>query len=377
MNMKKNTKKIYIYEFILLIFVMLFKFLVIDHFFEYSQYVNIIFWGLLFILLVIIGGFPKDRNYSKRSSVNIVVIILMLYTIIIYILGLFTGFAKSIYSHDFISIIMNISPLIIGIILMELCRYLIFKKNPNIIQIIIFTVLMIFLEVFITIRTFDFDSVEKIFLVVSVIILPIIARQFLYSYITYNISFVPTLIFRIFFKVFPFIPTIVPDLGNYLTAVIGVLLPYLIYKQISKSVLYREKYNIYAKRYFRKFAISFVLILGVGLTILVSGVFKYQIIAVASDSMKPIYARGDAVIFYKEDMKKIKEGDILVFKNNDTLITHRIVSIEKNGNNYKFVTKGDNNDSVDKNNVNGDDVVGVVKYIVKYIGFPTVWFSEQ
>ena len=49
--------------------------------------------------------------------------------------------------------------------------------------------------------------------------------------------------------------------------------------------------------------------------ILVSGITNYQMIAIASNSMYPIYQRGDAVIFKKVEAASIKEGDILVFSN--------------------------------------------------------------
>ena len=111
--------------------------------------------------------------------------------------------------------------------------------------------------------------------------------------------------------------------------------------------------------------------------LLVSGIFKYQIVAIASNSMKPIYEKGDAVIIEKKNPNKIKEQDILVFKKNNTYITHRVIEIIKNENNYNFITKGDNNKELDKYKVPENEVIGTVKYIIKYLGFPTIWLNEQ
>ena len=95
-----------------------------------------------------------------------------------------------------------------------------------------------------------------------------------------------------------------------------------------------------------------------------------------SDSMNPVYYRGDAIIYYKERVEKINEGDILVFKSGNSIITHRVVSKVNDNGHYTFRTKGDNNNTEDKIKITEKDVLGTVKYIVKYIGYPTVWFNS-
>ena len=42
-----------------------------------------------------------------------------------------------------------------------------------------------------------------------------------------------------------------------------------------------------------------------------------------------------------------------------------------------FFIIGDNNETVDANLVDEENVLGTVKYIVKYIGYPTVWLNER
>ena len=110
---------------------------------------------------------------------------------------------------------------------------------------------------------------------------------------------------------------------------------------------------------------------------LVSGLFSYKMIAIGSDSMNPIYYRGDAVIYQKTDAQNIKKGDILVFEYNSSVITHRVVNIINNGGTLYFQTKGDNNEKADLELVNEDNVLGKVRYIVKYVGYPTVWLNEK
>jgi signal peptidase len=72
----------------------------------------------------------------------------------------------------------------------------------------------------------------------------------------------------------------------------------------------------------------------------------------------------------------IKEGDILVFKHEGIIVTHRVVEIKQEDGHYQFTTQGDNNDQPDAFPSNESHVIGRVVIINKYIGFPTVWLSE-
>ena len=110
--------------------------------------------------------------------------------------------------------------------------------------------------------------------------------------------------------------------------------------------------------------------------ILISGIFSHKMIAIGSDSMNPVYYKGDAIIYKKIELDKIKEKDILVYNHNGTIITHRVKKIITEGNNIYFQTKGDNNDNIDEILIGSKDVYGVVKYIVKYLGYPTILLND-
>ena len=110
--------------------------------------------------------------------------------------------------------------------------------------------------------------------------------------------------------------------------------------------------------------------------ILASGISKYRMIAIASNSMVPIYAKGDTLIFEKIDKKLLQDDDIIVFKKDNILVAHRIIKTKEVSSKLYFYTKGDANNSADAEMVNEDDVLGIVRRVVKYIGFPTVWLNE-
>ena len=111
------------------------------------------------------------------------------------------------------------------------------------------------------------------------------------------------------------------------------------------------------------------------LVALVSGIFNYWLIAVGSDSMAGTFDRGDAVMIEKMSADKLKENDIIAFRKDGLIVTHRIVKIHKNGDRYEFVTKGDANEDVDNFTTSSENVIGRINFRTKYIGFPTLWMN--
>jgi len=84
------------------------------------------------------------------------------------------------------------------------------------------------------------------------------------------------------------------------------------------------------------------------LILLTSGVFKYQMLGIGSNSMQPKISRGDAVIIKKiKTEKEIKKGDIIAYKTSDKIIIHRIVKIKTKNNEKIYTTKGDANNTED------------------------------
>ncbi len=93
-------------------------------------------------------------------------------------------------------------------------------------------------------------------------------------------------------------------------------------------------------------------------------VFGYAPMAVITDSMntgkKETINAGDLVVTKKVDPETLQVGDIIMFKNNDSAIIHRIVSYDsKSG---TFTTKGDANNTEDLDPVQKKNIIG------KYVG---------
>lgn len=93
-----------------------------------------------------------------------------------------------------------------------------------------------------------------------------------------------------------------------------------------------------------------------------ANIFGYTFFEVATGSMADTIEVGDAVVV--ELTKDVKENDIIVYKEDDDFITHRLIEINENGD---FVTKGDANNTEDKP-ISESQVLGKVIYIIPKLG---------
>ena len=84
--------------------------------------------------------------------------------------------------------------------------------------------------------------------------------------------------------------------------------------------------------------------------------FGFTFFEVATGSMKDTIQIGDGVLV--EITKDVKENDIIVYKEEENFITHRLVEINENG---ELITKGDANNAKDQP-IKIDKVLGKVVY---------------
>ncbi len=94
-----------------------------------------------------------------------------------------------------------------------------------------------------------------------------------------------------------------------------------------------------------------------------ANLFGYTFFEVATGSMLGTIEVGDVVIV--KITKNVDQGEVIVYKEGDNFITHRLV--EKDGNH--LVAKGDANNSEDKP-ITEDQILGRVIYILPKLG---VW----
>ena len=106
------------------------------------------------------------------------------------------------------------------------------------------------------------------------------------------------------------------------------------------------------------------LMLVMALVLLIPGLFGIRPYVVYSGSMEPGIPTG-AVVFSREEDFSPKEGDIITFRVNDTVVTHRVIE-NRNG---ICTTKGDANKTADPVSVEQSQIIGRVVFHLPYLGY--------
>src|SRR5574344_1715493 len=348
--MRSNDKKI-IFILILLIGLALFNNFIYN-LFSVNNINYIVLWLIFLVLSIFLLGFPKDKNLHKVDIIQIVIIYSLCYLIFTYLLGLIFGYGKSPYSLEFSKIILNITPVIIIIILQELFRYLLVTKSTS-----------------------NLNN----YLLILAFVIPNIINNLLLTYMTKRTGYLPSMIYRLIFEVYLYLVPIFPNFGYYIGSLFNIIYPAILFVRLN-TLLGKNTFKKYRQKRFASIIITIPLIsLLILIVCLVSGLFRYYAMAIGSNSMKPFFSKGDAVIvrkITKEDYQNLKVGDIIVYQHENKLIIHRIVSIKENNNLVVINTKGDNNNSKDAWNIHLTDIKGKVKEVVPYIGYPSIWITE-
>ena len=100
-----------------------------------------------------------------------------------------------------------------------------------------------------------------------------------------------------------------------------------------------------------------------------SRIMGFQCYTVISGSMEPAYSVGDLLYVIKTDPTDIQVGDPITFVLNEELVvaTHRVVRIDSE--NSRFYTKGDANETEDNDPVHFNNVLGVARFSIPYLGY--------
>lgn len=339
------------------------------------------FIALELLLLVKYFGISKIYDKYKRENILNILIVIFSYYFITYLLGLYVGFVQSSYIMKLGYIIKKLVPSLVLIIISEILRYeYISKGKKNKVIIFLSVVFFILVDAITKINGYNLKDMGVLITFIASIIVPSIAKNVFLTYECYKAGYKASIIYRCLMELPIYMLPILPNLGVYVNSSIEVIIPSVIF--YLSYELYRDKDKKEKVRNRKAYDIFFYIIIIILLVImaLTSGLFKYHAIAVGSGSMTPNINKGDAVIVEKlsvEEIKNIEVGEILVFRKDGVTIVHRVVQINKiTDDKYYFYTKGDNNNSYDGYPISIENIVGVAKGRIRYIGYPTVILNE-
>ncbi len=351
---------------------------------NFPFYINVIspvFWTCL--LLYMIYDIRKNyiSFYSNRRYILYMIIISCINIISLFAIGFIFGFVKSPYNHEAVSILKNITTQILPIISMEIARFVVIaRNNHNKFATALITVLLIFSEINYGALVSLFSNKEMFFEYICSTIVPLIAFNLLYTYLSIKSSFILPIIYRLFGQLLLILAPIFPNVNWFASGSINMLLALLVYI-LFKYIVVKEKKDIKRTKLNLSEKISYIiaLIICTLLVCFILGFFEYEPITIISSSMYPIFSRGDVVIYKKiseNSLRALPVGTIILYTIEGQNIAHRIVKIINENGTVLYQTKGDFNNIADENLVDISQIKGIYVFNIKYIGFPSVWLHE-
>lgn len=263
----------------------------------------------------------------------------------------------------------------LNLFLIEILRiFFVTKNRKNKISLLFITLIFILVEINYRKLFFCFNNRREFFKYLCGGLLPLISYNLLSIYLITNKRYYFPLIYRGFVNLLIYLGKFKIDwfvIGTF--SILSITIIYLIYKYKILNICRSKEKRIENMKYGIIISFSIVLVL------FMLGVFKIQPISIISNSMEPLFKRGDVVIFKKlneKELNNIQEGTIVIYNLEDKRIAHRIVKRIKDGNAILYKTKGDNNEAVDTKLVKTNQIIGIYLFNIKYFGFPSIWLYE-
>lgn len=322
------------------------------------------------------GRFPRNKEYIKKM-----IIIMLLYVIIYFFLGLLFGFTKSPYSHEIITLLKNIWRIIVPVITLEYIRsFTICINSNNKFIIVTFTLLLFVIELNLNTFIKNISISEDAFKYASQTVIPLFATEMLCTYLCLKGSYKLSLPYRIILNAITIFSPVFPDIDWFANGIIGILFPAIIFLLYKYD--YQKKNRRISRRDLKKqnpivYVPIFIILIIFGAFML--GLFKYEPIAIVSNSMDPVFNRGDVVVLRKvnkTNLNKLKKYDIIIYSIDKQLVAHRVINKKEEKEELYFKTKGDANISPDLKWVKEEQIVGKYEFHIKYVGYPSVWLND-
>lgn len=375
---KYNSIIIYVLMFFSIILTI---FIIPNYFSNYSRILNLVLWIIIFFRARTLAN-QHNRFKGLKEKIKTIFIIVSLYLIGYYLSGLIFGYLHTVYSTKLLGILSNFVFYISVMLFQEYTRSRLVNNTRSYFTYTIVTIMLIILSFNYNSFSNNFTDGETAFKFIANSIYPVIIQNILCTYLVMVGSYKLSLMFLLPVKILSYVIPIVPDIDWFVTIALQSALVLLVYYYIN----YEHLINV--ERYTRKeikngspkTTIPTILLI-LFFTFFVAGFFPVTPVALLSNSMNPYIKRGDIVFVFKANNQKIKEikvGDVVEYQKDEKSVIHRVINIiEGSGGKRTFITKGDANQYEDSDPVEESQILGIAKFYMPYLGYPSVIFSEK
>lgn len=319
----------------------------------------------------------KTESIHSRKVTILYIIFAIIYLIGFYALGLYFGYYKATFQFGTWTLINRIIPTAAIIIASEIIRKVLLAQNTKYTSLLTF-IAMVMVDLVVYVDIYSVLNYDKVVEVIGFTLFASIACNLLYNYTANRYGIMGNIIYRLITVLYIFILPIVPNVFIFFRSILRMLYPYVIYqileytfgKTVKAVPMQDKKTSVISKVIFGTITIL--------LAMLISCQFSYGILVVASGSMSGAINIGDAVVYQAYDGKQnIALGDVLIFDKDGTRTVHRVIDMKNVNGEQRYITKGDANQQQDTGYITNENIIGITKFRIAYIGYPSVWLHDM
>lgn len=343
----------------------------------YLYIINPLFWLLLAGFLYLTLGKSIENKKMKKSIIQYTIVAILTYILIYMISGIVVTFGKNPYDTTVFGIITNIWMFGVAIVSKEYIRYKlidnVYEKDKTTISILIS---IVYVTIDIDISRFIGNSVATYSCIRYIVqnILPEITTNVVFSYTARYGNWIPGALYKLCTNIYYWISPIIPNTPWVMTAIVDTTIPVILFLYIryekNKLDIFRTKENIINSDPRNVIPLVIAIILAIWFAI---GIFPIKPVAIASGSMEKELYVGDIAIIKKCNANDVNVGDIIEYQMDGYTVIHRIIEKKQKNGEFLFITKGDNNQMADSENVKEKQLIGKVIFKIKYLGYPAIW----
>lgn len=343
-----------------------------------SQLQKYILTAFLVLFTVVAVRFIKFNNTSNLNTHKIILLISILsivHILILYFIGIWAGFYRNANLFSLRKLFYTILPYIVIIVCSEIIRQAFASKQSKA-NLILITISLILAETTTYFTQYTIATLNETLILFGYVFLPAISTNILCNYIVKRYGLLPNILYRVITTIYIYIFSILPDIYMFFQSIYRIIYPYFIYiildkyfekKKFEKSIK-NKKVNI--------ISFLFCIVLSTSFAMLISCQFRYGILVVGSSSMAGTINKGDAIVFEQYNKQKLKKGQIIVFIKDNIKTIHCIENIQIRNDETIYFTKGTNNLQQDEGYRTDSDIIGIVKFRIIAIGWPTIWLNN-
>ena len=320
----------------------------------------------------------KRSSYSinKRQVLLLMSVLGALYVILMQMSGAIFGYFQNPYYGNIQYLLSNVLPLTAVIITIEIIRSVMLAQKSKLASVLCFAA-CVPAELLMCSNLHDLTDINRLMDFVGLTLFPALTANLLYHYLSKRFGPLPAIAYRLIITLPTYFLSVRSAMSDAIQALLLLVLPLGIMALVS-ALFSKKKQTPAAKRSGKLSAVPTVLLLLVMLSIvmLISCQFRFGALVIATESMTGEINKGDVIIYERYEDQTVLEGQVIVFVRGGNRIVHRVVEIEDLGDEVRYYTKGDANNSRDVGYVKEEEIVGLTDLKVAYIGWPTLWLHD-